>query len=116
MSLSFVKLHTMPTSDTAATELVAELTAHRFTCLFLMKCLSASLVGMNEPARSLAIETIETQFFARRGEWLFVASPDMPPILQIAGNRAMQEALGILATELHERLQTPAASGRTEGQ
>jgi hypothetical protein len=106
----------MPTSHTAATELVAELTAHKFTCLFLMKCLSASLAGMKEPARSLAIETIEGQFLARRGEWLFVASPDTDSSLQTAGNRAMQEALRALATELHERLQSPAVPGEVEGQ
>jgi hypothetical protein len=71
---------------------------------------------MNEPARSLAIETIENQFYVRRGEWLFVASPDMGPMLQIAGNRAMQEALRELAKELNEKLQTTIISGKFEGQ
>lgn len=106
----------MPTSDTAAAELVAELTANRYTCLFLMKCLSASLASMKEPARSLAIETIVNQFLARRGEWLFVASLGMDPSLQTVGNRAMQEALRELAKDLHERLLSPAIPGKCEGQ
>lgn len=83
----------MSISDTAATELVAELTSHRFTSLFLMKCLSAFIAGMKEPVRSLAIVTIESQFLARSGEWLFVVSPGMNPSHQNAGNRVMQNAL-----------------------
>ena len=105
----------MPTSDTAASELIAELTAHKFTCLFLMKCLSATLADMKEPARSLAVEVIESQFQARRGEWLSVAPPDLDPRLQASGNRAMQGALRELAAELHQRLLFPAHPGQDEG-
>lgn len=94
----------MPVSDTAAAKALAELTAHKFTCQYLMKCLSATIAGMAEPARSLAIESIEGQFQVRRGEWLAVVSPDTDPALQIAGNRAMSEALQQLATELHTQL------------
>ena len=102
----------MPTSDGAVAELVAELTAHKFTCLFLMKWLSVSLTSMKDPARSLAIETIEGQFTLRRGEWLTVASPEIDPALQTAANRAMREALLELAKHLHVLLQSPAISGK----
>ncbi len=101
----------MSNSNDNALEQLAEAGAYKFTCTFLMKCLSAVVAGTAEPGRSLSIEAISDQFKARRGEWLFGAPLDLSPEQQALFNAAMQKTLSDLQQELDERLNAPQPRG-----
>ena len=97
----------MSNSSITPLELLAEAGAYKFTGVFLMKCLSAVVGPMAEPARSLTIEAILEQFKARRGEWLFSAPIELTPDQQAVFNSTMQRTLASVQEELVQRLNLP---------
>lgn len=97
----------MPQSNSQSVELLGEAAAYRSAYLFLLKALEASLAGMREPARTLAVEAIESQLAARRGELIAAAPRELEPALQTIFNRAMQRTLQELSEEVSSRLRTP---------
>ena len=91
-------------SDEKNIELIAELTAYRAACIFLLKTVKIFVDGKDEPQRTLLIEEIENQFTLRRSEWLHPAPTELSPEDQAFANRTIQDYLRNFSTNMSQKL------------
>jgi hypothetical protein len=85
-------------------ELVAELTAYRAACIFLLKTVKIFVDAKDEPQRTLLIEEIENQFTLSRSEWLHPAPTELSPEEQTFANRTMQDVLRNISENMSQKL------------